>query len=91
MSDRDGKWTISFGPDGTYQVTLNGRVTVSGTFNVREDLLILYDASGSKACAKDGGVYRWTVDGTQLKLQGVADQCAARARTLSGSAWTKGP
>lgn len=89
MNDSDGRWTITFGADGAFEVTLKGGVASRGTFDVIDDQLTLHDISGSKSCktTQGDGIYKWTFDGKVIKLDGNSDKCAARAATLSGSIW----
>ncbi len=90
MTDADGRWTVTFAADRTFEVTLKGAVASRGTFEATEDRLTLHDMSGTKSCKGDRaeGSYGWALDGTVLKLRGIADNRVARAATLSSSAWT---
>lgn len=89
QSDSDGKWTLSFKADGTYEVTEKGRVIVTGTFAVVDDRIKFHDVSGAGSCrtAQGDGTYRWAFEGTHLTLKGVSDSCVSRASKLSSSGW----
>jgi hypothetical protein len=90
MTDAEGRYTVSFGADGTFETTLKGAVAVRGTFDVVEDRLTFRDVSGSRSCKppQADGTYRWSFDGTVFRLEGIADNCVKRAASLAGSVWT---
>lgn len=90
MTDADGRWTLTFAADGTYEATLKNSVPERGTIDVVEDRLTLHAVSGSKPCkpAQGDGTYRWAFDGTLFKLILIEDRCTLRGGTLSGSSWS---
>lgn len=89
-TDADGRLTLTFTTEGTFETTLKNASVAKGTFDVSGDRLTFHDVAGRLSCkpAQGDGTYRWSFDGTAIKLQGISDSCGARGATLSGSVWT---
>ena len=90
MTNNDGKWVLTFAGDKTFQIELKGGLAARGTFEVAGDQLLIHDIAGNRACkaAQANGTYKWTFDGTIMKLSRVTDTCGNRAGTINGSEWT---
>jgi hypothetical protein len=82
-----GRYTISFGVNGTVRSSEPGRrtrvtavVTISGS---------RMDFSASPSCPSTTGTYRWNLRGRVLTFRTIADRCRVRILTLAHRNWLK--
>ncbi len=81
---------IDFLEDGTYRQK-GGILTVSGTYVVSGNQVVLSEIKNSGACGKYPGTYEWSFDGQVLTLKTVENKCpSASIFTLEGQ-WTRQP
>jgi hypothetical protein len=80
----NGAWRLTFRADGRYttehplgETVARGRLTTSGA------TVAFGKETGSVACAT-AGRYRWSYDGTRLRLAAIADPCGGREIVLTG-------
>jgi hypothetical protein len=93
MEDVDGKWVMTFTPDGDYILTRNGGAWVEGRYTLAQNQIVLHDVSGPKLSTckgKGDGTYIWSFDGKVLTYEVVNDQCDGRRGTQL-TRWTKLP
>jgi hypothetical protein len=90
----NGTWKLTFGPviavTGPLTVTRNGALAVAGIFTVGSGKLAFVDNRGPYACKgrQRAGLYGYSLNGKNLKLTLVADQCTGRRQLLSGRTFT---
>lgn len=80
LSD-DGTYTVDFGGDGT--------VEINGKYSLKDSQITLEDTSGEYACPASKGVYKYTVDETNLKLERISDTCEGRGGPTGIMAMTR--
>lgn len=99
-----GYYAVRLGDDGTYSIAWfgtnldqlrageSGMGGVDGTYTTDGNRITITDVEGFAACTEaDGvtGVYRFTLDGNQLRFATVDDTCKARAYVLSSVGLTR--
>ncbi len=81
---------IDFLEDGTYRQK-GGALTISGTYKVQGNQVVLTEIKNSGACGDTPATYEWSFDGSVLTLKTLDNKCAmANIFTLEGE-WTKQP
>jgi hypothetical protein len=89
-NDAATTFELTFAADGKITVKLNSTVAVEGKYVIKGDRLDVVDQTGPMACAPDvHGTYAWKLDGKQLTLKPVDDQCTGRVRALGSNQWTR--
>ena len=103
QSDFTGKWLTSFTDqegqswkmqvemksDNTYAVDFNadGTTEIEGSYNIDGDQVTVQDVKGSDCNGK--GVYKFTVEGDQLTMITVKDECPGRSGPEGRMAFTR--
>lgn len=84
--------TFSFPAVYTVDLESDGTTDIHGTYLVegRNVVFRAISAPGPLACAGEHGAYRFDLQGQQLSLVVVRDQCARRSELLT-TVWTKRP
>jgi hypothetical protein len=78
-----GTWTLSFAKNGTYTISLNGKIVVRGHDLSIAPQIQFYKETGSKAC-KSLGFYNFKRSGKTLTFDQLNDKgCAGRSLVLS--------
>jgi hypothetical protein len=78
-----GTSRLTFRPDATWNLILNGESVVDGRFSISGNRISITDVSGYHSCSHVGpayatGTYTWSVDGTALSFAVVSDNCTGR-------------
>lgn len=81
-----GAFLIRFAPDGAFSLEGRGWPAFTGTWSREGNEITVKTIGGPPACAGPGR-YRYTVDGSQLVLTVVADECTPRRMILHSSSW----
>ena len=80
-----GFFTLKFATDGTFALEGQGWPTFNGTWKVANDELTLLTPA-MRDCTGPGR-YRFRLEGTQLMLSLIADECEARRMIVHDSTW----
>jgi hypothetical protein len=87
-----GTWGIEFTDGGVSVTQKDGATVVTGNYVSNPSRLILQDEAGPLACVEPGtgtGVYGWSFQNEQLKLNEIHDACAGRSVVLTARVWQK--
>lgn len=77
-----GAWEVSFGTDGRFHASFNGREVVDGAYEVNGNELVFGEDTGDYACHARAR-YTWHATATELHLSRVEDSCTGRAAALT--------
>lgn len=85
------KWSIKYDDNSRVTVSRDGSTVVEGTYKVTGDLLEVTDEKGPMACGGEQktGKYKWKLEGKNLTLTKVDDECGGRANALTAQAWAQ--
>lgn len=93
-----GTWQLELTNDGiarlSQETDIGMRPRAEGPYSLSADQLILGADTGSYACTKFGveqGTYQWKLEGDQLNLTAIADECEDRSVLFIVGSWTKQP
>ncbi len=81
-----GTWTLKF-KKPAYTVTDNGAAVINGKYSINGTTITFNDKGGKDACPTPG-IYRFKLNGSNLKLTRVSDsptKCAGREGVLAGN------
>lgn len=87
-----GEYTIVFADKGQFRVLTGEEVVVEGEYAVKGEQLTLTDKSGRLACKGEGvatATYGWKVEGENLTLTKMEDQCTGRSAGLTAGPWKR--
>jgi hypothetical protein len=90
-----GLWDIAFLPDGRYLLYEHGELSLTGNFTADVDQVTITEDSDCDVPEPGvhGGdltsTYRWSADGTTLRLTAVEDGCPIRQNILTSNPWTR--
>jgi|SRR5215813_2391832 len=84
----DVKWSLKYDDSGKVTVSRNGEVVVEATYKVKADELEVTDEKGPMACDRaQTGKYKWKLEGKNLTLTKVTDECDGRSSALTAQPW----
>jgi hypothetical protein len=84
------KWSLKFDDSGKVTVISNGEIVVEAKYKVTGDQLEVTDEKGPMACDKSQtGKYKWKLDGKNLTLTKVSDECDGRSTGLTSQPWVQ--
>ena len=83
LSMADGKYTVDFGLDGTFEV--------EGDYTVEGDQITIKDSKGEQACLEEDaiGIYSFKVDDKSFVMTRVSDPCTGRGGPEGVLSFTK--
>ena len=81
-----GAFLMRFAPDGAFTLAGKGWPSFTGTWKSEGGELTVLTTGGPPACAGPGR-YRVKVDGSQVALTVIADECVPRRLILNDSTW----
>ena len=82
-----GKWAITFGDEGKFNVSADGQPHVEGTYKLVGDTLEVIDTKGQNACgATQTGKYKWALAVKTLTFTKVEDERPGRSNAYA-QAW----
>ncbi len=81
----DGTWALTLEPKGRFRIALDGQPAVTGSYAYEGDRITFTDESGPMMCAAGitRGRYLWKLEGAELRLLAVEDECAGRRGILA--------
>lgn len=86
-----GDWELDLTDPRSYVVHLNDEVVVEGRYTANPARFVLNGGSGPLACVGEPGigqgVYDWSLEGDELSLAVVHDNCGGRGPVLTGRAF----
>ncbi|MCI4647123.1 hypothetical protein [Phaeodactylibacter sp.] len=82
FTDQEGqtwKMQVEMKADNTYAVDFNadGTTEIEGSYDIEGDQMTVQDVKGSDCNGK--GIYKFTVEGDQLTMLAVKDECPGRS------------
>lgn len=90
-----GKWELIFVKGDRFQLLLNDKPMVEGSFTIAQDGIVMTDEKGLISCSNSPGEatgkYKWTLDADKLTFAAVNDKCEGRKLLLTIHAWVKKP
>jgi hypothetical protein len=81
-----GEWYLVLGADSKLEVVGGGESKVKGRYTAKDGKLTVTDESGPIACLAETtatGTYKYTLEGKQLKLEVIKDECPGRRTALT--------
>ena len=95
----NGTWRLEFGEDGVVRLFQENNIELGsrteGPYTLSADEIVFGADTGAISCAKYGvteqGTYQWKLEGNQLYLSVIEDNCEHRANIYSAQPWTKQP
>ena len=82
-----GRFRIQFSADGTLVIDGHEWKPFTGHWTVEGNELTVRTSGGLRDCGDAIGRYRFTIDGTSLSLDLIADECGNRRMVLRESTW----
>ena len=73
----------------TVTVMVNDYALETMQFSTKGDTLSLTKISGDSSCGSDEGLYKYSVNGSSLKLQVLSDDCPDRSSGISTKKYVK--
>jgi hypothetical protein len=80
------EWLLVLGADGTAEVLGGGQSRVKGRYTIKDGVFTITDESGEIACLAEAtatGTYKYKLEGAQLALEAIKDECPGRRGALS--------
>ena len=90
----NGKWLISFAPNGAYAVVkepATKTLLIGGVSKVSGHTVALTDKTGPLRCtgSQVNASYSWTISGKTLKLKPTKEACGGRGAVLGSAPFTR--
>jgi hypothetical protein len=89
----NGKWLLSFAPNGAYAVAKepSTHLLIGGSATISGHTLVFVDKTGPLHCTgtQARASYTWSLSGTTLRLAAVKETCSGRAAVLGSAAFVK--